>query len=91
MRFCAYSTRRVLIYRSVLVFMSATGRGLKVEYPSITLHAISRSESGPSIYCQLDESLAAENAAQNDDDVTEMREMIIVPKAAESRTYTSAQ
>lgn len=47
-------------------------------YTSITLHAISRAESGPSIYCQLDEAGQA-----GDDDETgadaEMREMNIVP------------
>ena len=44
---------------SVLVFMSTTGHGFKIDYPSITLHAISRAGDRPSIYCQLDEETTA--------------------------------
>lgn len=65
--------------------MSSTGKGLQVEYPSITLHAISRAENGPSIYCQLDESSPEAAAATDDEEITEMRELILVPKATESR------
>jgi len=39
--------------------MSNTGRGFQIEYPSITLHAISRQDGRPSIYCQLDEATDA--------------------------------
>lgn len=40
--------------------MSATtGRGFKIDYPSITLHAVSRAGDRPSIYCQLDEETTA--------------------------------
>ncbi|KAJ3786150.1 regulator of volume decrease after cellular swelling-domain-containing protein [Lentinula aff. detonsa] len=42
----------------VLIFMSKTGKGFQIEYPSITLHAVSRGDTPPSIYCQLDESSA---------------------------------
>ena len=39
---------------SVLVFISqSSGRGFKVDYPSIILHAVSRDASSPHIYCQL--------------------------------------
>ncbi|KAI0774969.1 regulator of volume decrease after cellular swelling-domain-containing protein [Trametes elegans] len=72
------------VIESHLVFLSATGRGFQVEYPSITLHAISRGEKGPSIYCQLDEGApAAENGQpQNgeEEDVSDMRELTILPK-----------
>ncbi|EKM78651.1 hypothetical protein AGABI1DRAFT_114261, partial [Agaricus bisporus var. burnettii JB137-S8] len=37
------------VLTSALVFFSIKGRGFQVEYPSITLHAVSRGESGPSI------------------------------------------
>lgn len=59
-----------------------TGRGFQVDYPSITLHAISRAESGPTIYCQLDEPSAPE---EEDEDATAMRELVIVPKDPSSR------
>ncbi len=72
---------------SVLVFISATGKGFQVDYPSITLHAISRAEAGPSIYCQLDDAPAAEAAVQvEEDDVANMRELVIVPKDSSART-----
>lgn len=72
---------------SVLVFFSTTGRGFQVEYPSITLHAISRIESGPCIYCQLDETLTGDRA-ENDDDESPMRELKIIPERVEARKFS---
>lgn len=69
---------------SVLVFFSTTGRGFQVEYPSITLHAISRAESGPCIYCQLDETPTGDRA-ENDEDESPMRELKIIPERVEAR------
>ncbi|KAF8907369.1 regulator of volume decrease after cellular swelling-domain-containing protein, partial [Gymnopilus junonius] len=70
------------VLTSVLVFMSNAGTGFQVEYPAITLHAVSRGEFGPSIYCQLDETFGVENGAStaDDDAVTDMRELSIVPQ-----------
>ena len=68
---------------SVLIFLSASGRGFQVDYPSITLHAISRTESGPSVYCQLDEPVADDQ--QEDEDSSSMRELVIVPKDVSAR------
>ncbi|KAJ7646774.1 regulator of volume decrease after cellular swelling-domain-containing protein [Roridomyces roridus] len=70
----------LFVIESVLVFMSTTGRGWQIEYPSITLHAMSRGEAGPSIYCQLDESVGS----SNDDGDAEMRELSIIPMDATS-------
>ncbi|KAJ7467194.1 hypothetical protein FB451DRAFT_1260431 [Mycena latifolia] len=72
---------------SVLVFMSATGRGLQIQYPSITLHAVSRADSGPSIYwiyCQLDETPDDADDILSDDNVNHMRELSIVPRSTAS-------
>ncbi|KAI0346198.1 hypothetical protein BDW22DRAFT_1388162 [Trametopsis cervina] len=78
---CAKGT--LYIIESVLIYMAASGRGIQIEYPSITLHAISRAETGPSIYCQLDESSpTAVGPAADDEDTMEMRELVIVPKQA---------
>jgi len=71
------------IIESVLAFISVTGRGFQVEYPSITLHAISRTESGPCIYCQLDETPAGDQADTDNDD-SPMRELRIVPERVEA-------
>ncbi|KAF5327537.1 hypothetical protein D9619_004362 [Psilocybe cf. subviscida] len=72
------------ILTSVLAFVSTAGEGFEIEYPKITLHAVSRGESGPSIYCQLDESAAAPDAPQNDDEISEMSELTIVPQNSAS-------
>ncbi|KAI0648863.1 regulator of volume decrease after cellular swelling-domain-containing protein [Trametes meyenii] len=75
------------VIESHLVFISATGRGFQVEYPAITLHAISRGEKGPSIYCQLDDSVSATQDAQpqnEEEDVADMRELTILPKESSS-------
>ena len=66
--------------------MSTTGVGFQIEYPAITLHAVSRGESGPSIYCQLDESFGQVNGgpSANEDEDSEMRELTIVPKNSDS-------
>ncbi|TEB34720.1 hypothetical protein FA13DRAFT_1763140 [Coprinellus micaceus] len=42
------------VLTSYLIFASTTGRNFQIEYPSITLHAIQRTDRS-SIYCQLDE------------------------------------
>ena len=72
---------------SVLVFISTTGRGFQIEYPSITLHAISRTESGPCIYCQLDETPTRDRTDGADDD-SPMRELKIVPERVEAREFS---
>ena len=66
--------------------MSTTGVGFQIEYPAITLHAVSRGESGPSIYCQLDESFGQVDggSSPNEDEESEMRELTIVPKSSDS-------
>ena len=78
---------QVLFVSSVLVFISATGRGFQVEYPSITLHAISRTESGPFIYCQLDETTGGDQGDNGGDD-SPMRELKIVPERTEARKFS---
>jgi chloride channel, nucleotide-sensitive, 1A len=60
--------------------MSDTGRGCQIEYPAITLHAVSRGEHGPSIYCQLDEHAGEPTAASVDEGDSEMRELTIIPQ-----------
>ncbi|KAG6373308.1 regulator of volume decrease after cellular swelling-domain-containing protein [Boletus reticuloceps] len=70
------------IIESALVFMSSTGRGLQVKYPAITLHAIARGET-PFIYCQLDESNTSTPPDDTSEEVTEMRELTIVPQDPE--------
>lgn len=72
------------VIESVLAFMSPSGRGFQVEYPTITLHAISRAESGPSIYCQLEEQSADAAQSEGDEEVSEFKELSILPKDPES-------
>jgi len=74
------------VIESFLVYMAPSGRGFQIPYPAITLHAVSRADSGPSIYCQLDDSVdSTENTpAGNEDDAIDMRELNIVPQNASS-------
>jgi nucleotide-sensitive chloride channel 1A len=58
--------------------MPSTGHGFQLDYPSISLHAISR----PSIYCQLDES-PPEDLPEDAD--APMREFYITPQNESSR------
>ncbi|EPQ54311.1 hypothetical protein GLOTRDRAFT_62865 [Gloeophyllum trabeum ATCC 11539] len=70
------------VIESVLVFVNDAGRAFQVEYPAITLHAISRADPRPSIYCQLDESapqVDGEGAAGGEG---AMRELSIIPQSA---------
>jgi len=68
------------VIESALVFMSSTGRGFQVKYPAITLHAISRADgSSPSIYCQLDEAAGEAPVDETSEDLSDMRELSIVP------------
>ncbi|KAF9048550.1 regulator of volume decrease after cellular swelling-domain-containing protein [Panaeolus papilionaceus] len=79
------------VLTSALTFMSSTGTGFEITYPTITLHALSRAATGPSqgspsIYCQLDEGNTLNNngGENNDEDITEMRELIIIPQNADA-------
>ncbi|KAJ7352481.1 regulator of volume decrease after cellular swelling-domain-containing protein [Mycena albidolilacea] len=72
------------IIESVLAFMSTTGRGFQIEYPAIILHAASRTEAGPSIYCQLDEHAGESEGVASNDEMSDMRELSIVPQSAAS-------
>lgn len=67
-----------------------TGKCLQVTYPTISLHAISRADLGPSIYCQLDELLNADEEPTGDEeDAMEMRELRINLQNEASRTFIS--
>lgn len=68
--------------------------GFQIQYPAITLHAISRGEPGPSIYCQLDETPGDANGLAGDSNEADegdaqMRELTIVPQQAESRMFNN--
>lgn len=68
--------------------MSTTGRGFQIEYPAIILHAASRTEAGPSIYCQLDEHAGEAEGVASNDEMSDMRELSIVPQSAASRMFS---
>lgn len=78
---------------SVLAFISASsGRGFQVEYPNIILHAISRADSGPCIYCQLDETASnteANGATEDEEPESDLLELKIIPESASSRMSLS--
>lgn len=62
--------------------MNASGsKGFAVPYPNVTLHAVSRSDNGPSIYCQIDSNPDADLAAggEDDGDIADLIELTIIP------------
>ncbi|KAK0200967.1 regulator of volume decrease after cellular swelling-domain-containing protein [Desarmillaria ectypa] len=63
---------------SILAFVEdgENAEGWQIEYPAITLHAISKAEGG--IYCQLDDKFGLFGAEEEEEEV--MRELTIVPK-----------
>ncbi|GJJ08549.1 hypothetical protein Clacol_002767 [Clathrus columnatus] len=66
------------VVESSLFFFSATGRGIQVEYPTITLHAVARGDSVPKVYCQLSEKeVQSDNEGDEQDDG--MRELNLIP------------
>jgi len=70
------------VVESVLAFVSSSsGRGFSIQYPSITIHAVSRSGSSPIVYLQLQNSSAdadADAEVGKDEDL-EMSELKIRP------------
>ena len=74
---------------SVLVYHSSTGRTLQVEYPSIALHATSRGDSSPYVYCHIDEPPAADAPAPapDADDTLVMRVLLLTPQDPASREF----
>ncbi|KAK0228877.1 regulator of volume decrease after cellular swelling-domain-containing protein [Armillaria fumosa] len=66
---------------SILAFVEdgENAQGWQIEYPAITLHAISKAEGG--IYCQLDDKFGLVGAEEEDGEGEDsMRELTIVPK-----------
>ncbi|KAG5350562.1 hypothetical protein C0989_010426 [Termitomyces sp. Mn162] len=68
------------VLTSVLVYFTASGQGFQIPYPSITLHAISRSGTSPSIYCQLDAGPAPDADAEDEGADTLLQELSIIPQ-----------
>ena len=71
-----------ILYISQVYFYSATaGSGIAVEYPDIIIHAISRQDGRPSIYCQLEQDRffpnqqLPEDEEERQDIVTELKFM----------------
>ncbi|KAI0279308.1 regulator of volume decrease after cellular swelling-domain-containing protein [Russula aff. rugulosa BPL654] len=67
------------IIESVLVYQSSTGRTLQIEYPAIALHATSRGDSAPYVYCHIDEPPAAD-APPDADDTLSSRVLMLTPQ-----------
>lgn len=78
-----------LIEGRALIFMSRSGKGISITYPTISLHAISRSEFGPSIYCQLDETIDMEvEPTPDEQDAMELRELRINTTESSRKTVS---
>ncbi|EGG01229.1 uncharacterized protein MELLADRAFT_111193 [Melampsora larici-populina 98AG31] len=73
------SLKLYLTEREVGFYSAERSKTLLVPYPTISLHAISRTESGaqPCIYCQLDDCSDPEAEADEEQEAVELR---IVPE-----------
>ncbi|KIY70663.1 hypothetical protein CYLTODRAFT_419618 [Cylindrobasidium torrendii FP15055 ss-10] len=82
----AWTSGTLYVIDSVLVFIQdADEKGFQIEYPAITLHAISRAVGEtPSIYCQLDDQFGNPEAETETEEDTAMRELLITPEDATS-------
>jgi len=70
------------VVENVLAFIStSSGRGFHIQYPSITIHAVSRSGSSPIVYCQLESQSPDADAegGEGEDEDLEMTELKIRP------------
>lgn len=65
---------------SALFFLSATGKGIRIEYQTITLHAVARGDASPKVYCQLSENTEDLNDNEEESENNDaMRELNLVP------------
>ncbi|KAF9024919.1 hypothetical protein BDZ89DRAFT_1068699 [Hymenopellis radicata] len=78
-----WSVGTLYVIDSYLVFMQNQGdEGVQIQYPAITLHAISRTEGErPAVYCQLDDAFGETTRMETDDD-DPIRELKIIPNDA---------
>ena len=77
----------LLFKSSVLVYQSSTGRTLQIEYPAIALHATSRGDSAPYVYCHIDEPPAADAPPPDADDTLISRVLMLTPQDPTSRAF----
>lgn len=72
--------------------MSSVGHGFQIQYPSITLHAISHKiEPGPYIYCQIDEpSAKGTEETVGEEDLGQYWELKIFPTTEETKENSRA-
>ncbi|KAI9278425.1 regulator of volume decrease after cellular swelling-domain-containing protein [Phascolomyces articulosus] len=74
----------------VYFYSESAGSGIAVEYPDIIIHAISRQDGRPSIYCQLEagrffpNQQLPEDEEEREDTVTELKFMPQDPGALEA-------
>lgn len=68
--------------------MAEENKGLKIEYRAISLHAVSRSESGEQhVYCQLEEPFDENAASSKEDENSEFFELKLIPQNTGNRSF----
>jgi hypothetical protein len=60
---------------------------LQIEYPAIALHATSRGDSAPYVYCHIDEPPAANAPPPDADDTLISRVLMLTPQDPASRAF----
>ncbi|KAG2218351.1 hypothetical protein INT45_012970 [Circinella minor] len=64
----------------VYFYSTLAGSGIAVEYPDIIIHAISRQEGRPSIYCQLEQGRFFPNQQLPEDEEDSVTELKFMPQ-----------
>ncbi|SRR5258708_14846175 len=62
--------------------MSSVGEGFQVQYPSITIHAVSKSGLTPIVYCQIERPAPEGQEDTDGDDDIQTIELNIIPSDA---------
>ena len=60
---------------------------MQIEYPAIALHATSRGDSAPYVYCHIDEPPAADAPPPDPDDTLISRVLMLTPQDPASRAF----
>lgn len=60
---------------------------MQIEYPAIALHATSRGDSAPYVYCQIDEPPAEDAPPPDADDTLISRVLMLTPQDPASRAF----
>ena len=81
LRYHLYRLRLIHLNRDVILFSPSASKGVKIDYPSIALHALGSQNGQAAVYLQLD--LHDKDTTNDDDDIRTLT-LHITPQAISS-------